>query len=67
MPKTWRWGRKAGASVLRGQPALEHLPGLTPHATTDRACTSNPTVLPVGCHCHHCQTIVNSQLSTMFC
>ena len=38
-----------------------------PHATTDRACTSNPTVLPVGCHCHHCQTIVNSQLSTMFC
>ena len=33
--------------VIRGQPALEHLAGLTvqAHATTDRACTSNPTLV----------------------
>ena len=36
-----------GLVVIRGQPALEHLAGLTvqAHATTDRACTSNPTLV----------------------
>ena len=33
--------------MIRSQPALEHLPGLPskPHATTERACTSNPTLV----------------------
>ena len=36
-----------GLVVIGGQPALEHLAGLTvqAHATTDRACTSNPTLV----------------------
>jgi hypothetical protein len=56
--------------VIRGQPALEHLPGLTVQpARHHRSCVhiQPNTSFRCGCHCHHYQAIVNSQLSTEFC
>jgi len=58
-------------SVLRGQPALEHLPGLTVQpARRHRSCVHNiqpNTSFRCGCHCTTTRVIVNSQLSTDLC
>ena len=63
-------GRKAGVSVLRGQPALEHLPGLTVQpARHHRSCVHIQFNSPSGVvvTATTTSTIVNSQLSTNVC